>query len=414
MGSMALLDAMRYQFGPPLMVALVTAGVQLLAVVGGGGLTNSWSVVGSVQAWTLVSALCLWALLSLWIPGKVFVGPHPPHGGAAPTYRANGFQFFVVSLLLCILGLFLQPTFALQVYTIFPEILAACNVTALSFCTYLLIIGKWWPQTKEELTARPLVYEFYRGMEIHPRILGVDVKQLTNCRFGLLAWQLLVVIFFVAGGIKNGWSVAHFVCVALQTIYLAKFYWWETGYFNTLDITLDRAGYYICWGCIVFVPGFYTFTSYYLVAHPPVISDSGAVLCFILGILAIGLNYRIDWEKEYFRHNNGKCFIWNRPAKFIKATYLTYDKKQKTSYLLTSGFWGISRHLNYVFELMLTLSWSLPGLGLGFGPFLYFIFLTILLIHRIFRDEEKCKAKYGKYWVQYCEAVPYRLIPGIF
>ena len=48
-----------------------------------------------------------------------------------------------------------------------------------------------------------------------------------------------------------------------------------------------------------------------------------------------------------------------------------------------SGFWGISRHLNYVWELMLALSWSLPGLGSGPWTFMYFIFLVVLLVHRL-------------------------------
>ena len=45
--------------------------------------------------------------------------------------------------------------------------------------------------------------------------------------------------------------------------------------------------------------------------------------------------------------------------------------------------------MNYVFELMLALSWSLPSLGnnadLGLArisPFFYFFFLLILLVHR--------------------------------
>lgn len=406
-------EILRYQVGPPVMVVGVTVGVQVLVMAGGGGLTTSWSLFGSVGAWSLVTAFWGWALLSLWVPGPVFTGPPPQHG-AAPTYRANGFQFWAVSLSLCLAGLLWRPHFASYVFSSMPEILAVCNITALSLCVYLLVCGKRVPQTNEKLPPRPLVYEFFRGMEVHPRLWGVDVKQLTNCRFGLLSWQLLVVTFFVAGYLRNGFNLSHLVCVALQTVYLAKFYWWETGYFNTLDITLDRAGYYICWGCIVLVPGFYTFTSYYFVAYPPQISQSGGILCLMLGLLSIALNYRVDWEKEYFRRNNGRCFLWNRQVKFIKATYTTPDGKRKPSLLLTSGFWGLARHFNYVFEILLALSWSLPGLGLGIGPFLYVTFLTVLLIHRIFRDEEKCSAKYGQYWDEYCKCVPYRLIPGIF
>ncbi|KAG7162993.1 7-dehydrocholesterol reductase-like [Homarus americanus] len=250
-------------------------------------------------------------------------------------------------------------------------------------------------------------------MELHPRMLGVDVKQLTNCRFGLLAWELLVVAFFLAGWERNGFSLAHLVCATLQTIYLAKFYWWETGYFNTLDIILDRAGYYICWGCLVFVPSLYTYASFFLVAHPPLVSTTAAIFFFILGLCAIIGNYRIDWEKEYFRAMDGKCDLWGRPATYIEAEY-TSASGPKRSKLLTSGCWGVARHLNYTFELLLALSWCLPGLGYGFWPFLYVIFLTVLLVHRVFRDEDKCRDKYGASWDKYCREVPYRMIPWVF
>lgn len=95
--------------------------------------------------------------------------------------------------------------------------------------------------------------------------------------------------------------------------------------------------------------------------------------------------------------------------------------------------------MNYVFELMLALSWSLPSLGnsadLGLArmsPFFYFFFLLILLVHRCtkeqnraikintlflfrtFRDEEKCHGKYGEGYTKYCKEVPYRMIPFVF
>ena len=41
----------------------------------------------------------------------------------------------------------------------------------------------------------------------------------------------------------------------------------------------------------------------------------------------------------------------------IKVEYKSHDGKKKKSKLLTSGFWGLARHLNYVFELLLALSW---------------------------------------------------------
>ena len=40
------------------------------------------------------------------------------------------------------------------------------------------------------------------------------------------------------------------------------------------------------------------------------------------------------------RKTNGKCYIWGKPAKFIKTEYETSDGKVHNSLLLTSGFWG--------------------------------------------------------------------------
>ena len=89
--------------------------------------------------------------------------------------------------------------------------------------------------------------------------------------------------------------------------------------------------------------------------------------------------------------------------------------------LICSGFWGVSRHMNYVFELMLALSWSLPSLGnvaslplASASPFFYFFFLLILLVHRTFRDEEKCSEKYGEGYQKYCQEVKCRMIPFVF
>lgn len=82
---------------------------------------------------------------------------------------------------------------------------------------------------------------------------------------------------------------------------------------------------------------------------------------------------------------------------------------------MTSGWWGVARKINYTFELVAAFLWSVPaGFQYGVWPFLYFIFLVVLLVHRVYRDESKCRDKYGKDWIEYCKVVPYRLIPYVF
>ena len=46
--------------------------------------------------------------------------------------------------------------------------------------------------------------------------------------------------------------------------------------------------------------------------------------------------------------------------------------------------------------------------------YFYAIYLTALLIHRVYRDDRRCREKYGAAWAAYCAAVPYRMIPWVW
>lgn len=66
-------------------------------------------------------------------------------------------------------------------------------------------------------------------MELHPTIFGVQVKQLVNCRIGMMMWQLLILAFFSAAYQTRGFDYGHLVNVSLQTVFIYKFIRWETG-----------------------------------------------------------------------------------------------------------------------------------------------------------------------------------------
>jgi 7-dehydrocholesterol reductase len=84
------------------------------------------------------------------------------------------------------------------------------------------------------------------------------------------------------------------VSVLLQSVYIAKFFWWETGYFCSMDIQHDRAGYYICWGCMVWVPSMYTIHTYFMVEHPVFLSLPLAAFIALAGVFSIWCNYDCD------------------------------------------------------------------------------------------------------------------------
>ncbi len=58
----------------------------------------------------------------------------------------------------------------------------------------------------------------------------------------------------------------------------------------------------------------------------------------------------------------------------------------------------------------MAIAYCLPC-GLQLGGFSYAIYLFILLTHRAYRDDTKCRQKYNKIWKQYTDRVPYVFIP---
>jgi 7-dehydrocholesterol reductase len=235
----------------------------------------------------------------------------------------------------------------------------------------------------------------------------------TNCRFGLMSWAIILLSFAAKQKELYGLSDSMIVAVSLQLLYITKFFFWETGYLRSLDIMHDRAGFYICWGCLVWVPGIYTSSTLYLVNHPNHLGFFWGGLILTLGSICILINYWADSQRQRIRALEGKCTILGKTPLLIHAKYTTEQGEQKENVLLASGWWGISRHFHYLPEILGAFFWSVPALFDNFLPYFYVIYLTLLLVDRAYRDDKRCAEKYGVAWDEYCQTVPYKMIPGI-
>jgi 7-dehydrocholesterol reductase len=227
----------------------------------------------------------------------------------------------------------------------------------------------------------------------------------------MMSWGLLLLSYSAKQAELSGLANSMFISVALQLLYIAKFYIWENGYLRSLDIMHDRAGFYICWGCLVWVPCIYTSPSMYLVLHPVHLSTGWAIALLALGGFSITINYLADKQRLLTRATSGNCKVWGKSPITLTVNYKTEQGQQKQSILLASGWWGIARHFHYIPELTATFFWSAPALFTNFAPYFYVCFLAILLLDRAFRDDKRCARKYGQDWKKYCEIVPYKIIP---
>jgi 7-dehydrocholesterol reductase len=144
---------------------------------------------GNAFSWKFVCVFFLWAYLSLMIPSKKTQGPVTDFG-QVPVYQDNGFSYYWASVTAFLLyNVTVDNGISFKIYDNFPFILGALNTSAFALCALLLIKGRYFPEVKEAtvLKRQPMPYEFFAGKELHPQLMGVDVKQLTNCRIGVMS-----------------------------------------------------------------------------------------------------------------------------------------------------------------------------------------------------------------------------------
>jgi delta14-sterol reductase len=194
---------------------------------------------------------------------------------------------------------------------------------------------------------------------------------------------------------------------ALFTFFLCEYLFFERVHLYTYDFFAERVGYKLGWGCLCFYPYFYG-VGLWSVAdrpdpHSPVATLVVASLAFASGwSLARGANM----QKFLFKRQPRAKFLG-----WIVPVALTDGKNE----LLVSGFWRLSRHVNYLGEILMA-----TGLTLALGrpevwtTWLYPLYYVALLVPRQRDDDRRCAAKYGPLWQEYCARVPYRIVPGVY
>jgi len=216
-----------------------------------------------------------------------------------------------------------------------------------------------------------------------------------------------------------------------QATYVFDALYNEPAILTTIDITTDGFGFMLAFGDLAWLPFTYSIQARYLSIHPVELGWTG-----IGAIVAVQLaGYYI------FRASNSQKNDFRTNPDDPKVAHLKYIQTKAGSKLLTSGWWGKARHINYLGDWLMSWAYCLPTLLSGYvvhksiiageqvvtqGPnnemrgwaipitYFYMLYFAILLIHRERRDEEKCRRKYGKDWEEYCRLVPSRIIPGVY
>jgi Delta14-sterol reductase len=330
------------------------------------------------------------------VPGTRAEGAALPDG-SRETYTLNGFRLFLVVSLVAGALLVLRPSALALVHTAFWPLFVVANVAAFAFTLYLALKGKG--------PRRPglggFVQDCFYGVELNPKIQGVDLK-LFSYRPSLMGLGLLNVSFAAAQYQELGYVTPRmWVYQAFYFAYLVNYFQFEHGMIFTWDILAERFGWMLVWGDYVLVPFFYSLPAWYLVhdTEPlPPAQIAGLAVLYVVGfVLFRGANQ----QKHQFKADPTRP-IWGRTPEALGGR------------LLVSGFWGIGRKLNYTGELCLYLSWSLTTGFQSVVPYLLPLWLMVLFPHRAWRDDQRCRAKYGALWEEYCRRARFRMIPFLY
>jgi delta14-sterol reductase len=341
-------------------------------------------------------------VLNAFLPGRWVKGYITKPGSTEKmTYHLNGILVFIVMVVLWfLLGITNTVPFD-YLYTYRWHGLVGACILGLIFTLLLVLPRK--PVRKsfaaDLFLGRVENLQFLKGrvdIKMWLYLAGATMLELNVLSF--TAYHLITYSGTASPGIV--------LSASLLTFFVVEYLIFEEVHLYTYDLFAERIGFKLGWGCIVFYPYFYPIGLWATVALPDPHTPAWllilyAVIFFSGWVLARGANL----QKYIFKRDPGRSFLG------IVPQAITDGNKR----LLMNGFWGISRHVNYLGEILMAtgiiLCTGFPGI---IWPWLYPLYYVLLLFTRQNDDDRHCSAKYGELWNEYKKKVPWRIIPRIW
>lgn len=356
-------------------------------------LLNSWSI--RVYGFYIASLI----LLKTVLPGRYVQGLPTPQKRVL-SYYVNGFSAFVTFTVGAIILEMMFPYFQQLSSNVLPLFTVSLTVSIILAFALLLFSFRSGVELAPACSLN-VAEGFWMGRELNPRIGTFDIKYFLELYTGLLLWHLLnmAALYSIWLDSSNMWDVLPALLVTLsQGLYVADGLYFDDAVLSTMDITEEGLGFMLVFGNLGWLPFVYSVQTRVLTESPaisPMLLAIGTLLC-ILGYLVFRLS---NLEKHRFRQ--GK-----RPDLQVMRTERGRD-------LIVSGFFGSARKINYTGDFLLCLGQTLLSGFSSVRPWLFMVYMTILLAHRALRDDSACAKKYGKDWEAYKAKVPYVFIPYV-
>jgi delta14-sterol reductase len=356
------------------------------------------ALTGFFTPWIIYSVI---TILTLGLPGRRLKGyVRNSVTGELLTYRLNGILVLITAIALWFLLGYLGWVAYDWLYTVRWYSLAGASTLGLIFS--LLIVFR------HPSTGRSWIADLFFGRLENPQFLKgrIDAKVWLYL-IGAVMLELNVLSFIAHQYLETGKLYPGILlCGMMLTFFVFDYLTFEKVHLYTYDFIAECVGIKLGWGCLTFYPYFYLVALWATVDLPDPGIPSWLLGCFAL-IFLCGwvLSRGANMQKYFFKTHPEKRFLGMRPATISDGT----------NTLLVNGFWGLSRHINYLGEILMgsaiALSVGYPGV---LWVWLYPVYYALLLTTRQIDDDKRCALKYGALWQDYLKRVKYRIIPYLY
>ncbi|ESK85579.1 c-14 sterol reductase [Moniliophthora roreri MCA 2997] len=340
------------------------------------------------------------------LPGEVAKGTRL-RDGTVKEYKINGFGTFILAIGLAVGSVIkFGPDCMTFLYHKWVGFITAALLLALVESIYVYAMS-FRPGKLLALGGNSgnVAYDFFIGRELNPSIGSFDLMFFNKLRPGLILWALIDISMVCEQAVRRGGfskiTDSMWLTSVFHIFYVADAIYNEPAILTTIDIIADGLGFMLIVDDLVWVPFTYTMQTRYLAFNHVELGPIYTTIILALNSLGYWMFRSANVEKNDFR--NGK-----------NPKNLKYMTTESGSKLLISGWWGLSRHPNYIGDILMAITWSLPT---GFStPITYFypMFFIPFMMHRQARDDAWCQKKYGKDWDKYKALVPYKIIPYVY
>jgi delta24(24(1))-sterol reductase len=372
-----------------------------------------------MKAWIIYwTFLVVQGAMYCLMPGVYSTGkPLPFAGGKQLRYYCSGvWSFYATNVMAAVL----HVTGIFPLYTLIDEFgplmsVAICSGFIVAIVAYISAFARG---AQHRMTGYH-IYDFFMGAELNPRMFGwLDMKMFFEVR---LPWYILYLISLSAAA--RQYEIYGYVTPEVSFLVMAHFLYanacskGEEMIVTTWDMYYEKWGFMLIFWNLAGVPLSYCHCTIYLANHDPseyAWSKPFLVWMYVSYLFAYWVWDTGNSQKCMFRsmqrgyHVHRKTFP-QLPWKYVENP--EFIPTESGDNLLCDGWYKYARKVQYTADLYFALCW---GLITGFKspfPWFYPVFFCLMIIHRAYRDIQRCREKYGDAWKEYERRVPYLFIP---